>query len=70
MKPDAAKGHRVVFSNPLNGRMLDQREARKYLKVNGVYTVERTSQNSWGKKIFLIEVPEVAFNTILFEDEK
>ena len=70
MKPDAAKGHKVVFSNPLNGRLLDQREARKYLKVNGVYTVERTSQNSWGKKIFLIEVPEVAFNTILFEDEK
>ena len=70
MKHDAARGHKIVFSNPLSGRLLDQREARKHLKVSGVYTVERTSLNSWGKKVFLIEVPDVAFNTALFEDAR
>ena len=70
MKQDAAKGHKIVFSNPLSGRLLDQRESRKYLKVGGVYTVERTSQNNWGKKVFLLEAPGVGFNTVLFDDAK
>lgn len=70
MKQDAARGHKVVFSNPLNGRLLDQREARKQLRVNGVYTVVRTSQSGWVKKVFLLEVPNASFNIALFEDAR
>ncbi len=70
MNTNATRGNKIVFSNPLSGRLLDQREARKHLKVNGVYTVERTAQNNWGKKVYLLEFPELAFNTALFDDAK
>jgi hypothetical protein len=65
----AAKGARVVFSNPTAGYPADQKHAREYLEVGKIYTVEQTIVDDWRTTVILQEVPDTGFNSVLFSDE-
>ncbi len=70
MNIHAGNGDKVVFKYPNNGYPFDQETARKHLKLNAVYTVDRTSIHSCHTDVFLKEVEGVAFNSVLFADYK
>lgn len=64
----AQKGHKIVFCHPENGYSSDQEQAAKLLKINHVYTVERTVVHRSSTDVELQEVPGEMFNSVLFED--
>jgi hypothetical protein len=64
----AQHGDRAAFKNPTNGLEGDQQKALKHLTVDEIYTVDRTVVHNWHTDVFLVEVPGVYFNSVLFED--
>lgn len=68
MNPHASKGTRIIFSNPNYGMPYDSELAAKFLETGKTYTVDRTEVYSSFTKVFLIEVPDVPFNSVLFAD--
>lgn len=58
---------RVVFSRPNNGYTHDRAMAAEHLTVGAVYTVERADEEAWHTSYRLAEVPDVVFNSVLFE---
>ncbi len=44
--------------------------ARKHLKQNAIYTVDRTEIDDWHTDVYLKEIPGIAFNHVHFEKEK
>lgn len=64
----ARRGSKIVFKNVNAGRDYDQEKAREHLVVGQVYTVEFTEVGGWHTNVYLQEIPNVAFNSVLFED--
>jgi len=65
----AVNGHKVRFLGK-NGYDYELEQAMKVLEVNKEYTVERTEVHDWSTTVYLIEVPNVGFNSVQFEDVK
>ena len=61
-------GDKVVFNHPENGLQCDKDRAKKHLTVGGIYTIDSTDVHSFSTNIFLVEVPEISFNSVLFSD--
>lgn len=61
-------GDKVVFNHPNAGYDHHQKTARKHLVVGKVYTVNFTVVSSWHTDVYLQEVPNVMFNSVLFDD--
>lgn len=66
MENDSLKGTKVRFAFPGNGYPEDQEVAKRHMEENGVYTVDYTIVRSWSTQVFLEEVPNVSFNSVLF----
>lgn len=66
----AKKGDRIKFSFPDNGSEFDKKEAKKYLKLNNIYTVEKTDIGNWHTEIYIKEIPNIFFNSVMFSDIK
>lgn len=66
----ARKGDKVVYCYPGNGYEYDQEVCKKYLTLNGVYTVESTAVGQSHSSVILKEVPNRSFNTVMFSDFK
>lgn len=64
----AGHGTKVVFANPDAGYQHDQDTAAKHLTVGETYTVDHTDIHSWHTNVFLVEVPKVLFNSVMFND--
>lgn len=66
----AKKGHKVIVTEQgmRNGWKSDEENVAKHLKVDGIYTVERTEVSSWSTAVYLQEIPGVRFNSVHFED--
>lgn len=64
----ARLGSRLKFKNPLNGYHADQALARLNLRVDHVYTLSAISIHAFHTEIYLVEVPGVSFNSVMFED--
>ena len=64
----ALEGHKVRVSNLSGGYEYHQKVANQHLKVGNEYTVERTEVDSWHTDVFLKEIPNVAFNSVFFEN--
>lgn len=47
----------------------DKHSAEKYLVKNRCYTVADTVPGDWHTDVYLVEVPGVAFNSVLFADD-
>ncbi len=68
MNIDALQGKPVVFKHPNAGYERDQRVAREHLKLGASYTIESTEVGNWHTDVYLVEVPGVAFNSVLFDN--
>lgn len=68
MSIEAKKGDKIIFAYPDAGYEPDQLNAKKYLKINQVYTVFKTKISHWHTKVWLKEVPDIPFNSVLFKD--
>ena len=68
MSLDTPEGDKIIFSNPNSGYVLDQESCEKYLKVNEEYTVDFIDIGSWSSEVYLKEIPNKSFNTVMFEN--
>lgn len=61
------KGDKVVYKNPDNGYTHDQEKAREHLELGQTYTLDHVDIDAFYTAFYLIEVPGIAFNSVLFE---
>jgi len=66
----AKNGDKVICKNISRGYDLTDETANKYLKIGSVYTVDYTDVHNWHTNVYLIEFPNVSFNSTDFEDYK
>jgi hypothetical protein len=66
----AKEGHKVIVTEIGINSGYDSHieKAHSYLKVGQTYTVDYTKVGSWHTDVFLKEIPNVAFNSVHFED--
>jgi hypothetical protein len=65
----AKHGDKVRFAHPNNGYRQHQEVAARHLTVGATYTVDRMEAEYWHSGVYLVEVPGVLFNTVLFDNE-
>lgn len=63
----AKPGAVVTYAHPKNGHLHDKRLAFAHLTEGHAYTVARTIVGGWQSHYVLAEIPDVEFNTVLFE---
>lgn len=63
----ARRGDKVVFTGR-NGYPVENARARSILMINRVYTVKRTDVHSSSTSVYLEEVPNESFNSVMFKD--
>lgn len=68
MNIHAKCGDKVVFSHPDFGTNYDKKNAREHLTLNQVYTVDGTMVHSFETDIYLVEIPDIWFNSVQFDD--
>ncbi len=61
-------GKKVRCVNLSGGYNYHQELAKKHLVVGEEYTVDYTDVGSWHTDVFLTEFPDVAFNSVFFEN--
>ena len=66
----AKEGHKItVTEETINYGYNHHKEmANKHLKVGEVYTVDHTEVGGWHTDVYIKEVPNIAFNSVHFED--
>lgn len=64
----ALKGHKVCVVTLDAGQDHHKQTAKQHLELSKEYTVERTEVGSWHTNVYLQEIPDIAFNSVLFED--
>lgn len=64
----AGKGDLVRYQYQEFGYEHDKALCTKHLQLGEVYTVEKTSVGSDSSHVWLKEFPNIAFNTVNFED--
>jgi hypothetical protein len=61
-------GDKVVYNNFNDGGAWDQGVAKQFLEPNQVYTVDYTEVHSFSTDVYLVEVPNIRFNSVVFSD--
>lgn len=64
----ARLGSKLKFLYPGNGYHADQALAATCLRVDHIYTLSAICIHPFHTEIYLIEIPGVSFNSVLFED--
>ena len=64
----AEYGDKVVARHLDNGWDSDKEKAHKYLEQDKEYTIKFTDVHSCSTDVYLMEIPDVAFNSVHFED--
>lgn len=64
----ALKGHKVTCLSLESPYEYQTARAKKHLEIGKIYTVERTDVHSSSTEVYLQEIPEIAFNSTLFQD--
>jgi len=66
----AEQGHKVIVTTETinSGYDSDKELANKHLKIGAVYTVEYTNVGGWHTTVYIKEMPNIAFNSVNFED--
>lgn len=67
------KGSKVTALFDLDGELMngydsEKEAASQYLKPEVVYTIERTEVGSWHTTVFLVEFPNIQFNSVHFKN--
>lgn len=63
----AQEGDKVIFLGK-HGRDEELAYALRKLEAGKEYTVDHTDVHSWCSYVYLKELPEESFNTVMFED--
>ena len=63
----ANRGTKVVFAHPDSGYELHQKWAKKSLVEGATYTVDVTVVRGFHTDVYLQEVPDIAFNSVMFD---
>lgn len=58
----------VTETSIRNGLSYDEDVAREYLKIGGIYTILTTNIEGWHTDVWLVEIPDMSFNSVSFED--
>ena len=66
MDINSPPGTKVKYVFPENGYPHDQEHGKKFLKLGETYTVKKTVIHKWSTDVWLEEVPETVFNSVLF----
>jgi len=61
---------KVIYSNSKSGYESDQEIAKKHLKVDSEYTIDKTVVWSSHTLVYLKEFPWIEFNSVIFSDWK
>jgi hypothetical protein len=61
-------GHRVVCSTFNAGYEFDKQVAEKYLELGKTYTIDYTVVHNSSTEVYLLEIPNISFNSVFFED--
>ncbi len=61
------EGTKVIFNHPNRGYEHDRETAKNHLVIGVEYTVKSTDVENWHTDVFLIEKPDVAFNSVMFD---
>lgn len=69
MNIHAKRGTKVVFAHPSSGYRCHQKAAEKHLVEGVTYTVETTVVGGWHTDVYLQEVPDIGFNSVMFDEE-
>lgn len=64
----AKEGDKVICSTLDGGYDYHEKIANKYLTIGQEYTIEETVVSDWHTDVYLKEFPEIAFNSVFFED--
>jgi hypothetical protein len=64
----AKENDKIVYKNINSGHEHDQKEANKYLIAGNIYTVDYTHVESFHTDVYIKEVPNISFNSVMFED--
>jgi hypothetical protein len=62
------EGTKVIFNHPQSGYNHHIETAKKHLEVGKEYTVDHTYVGDWHTDVYLKEIPEVAFNSVMFDE--
>jgi hypothetical protein len=62
------KGSKIIFKHENYGYSSHQETAKKHLKLGETYTVNHADIDGWHTNVYLDEVPNVAFNSVMFEN--
>lgn len=62
------KYDKVRCTNDSNNNWGGCEPVGKHLAVDGIYTVDTVEIHSWHTKVYLIEFPDKAFNSVHFEN--
>lgn len=68
MNIHAKRGTKIVFAHPKSGYECHQKCAKKHLIEGTAYTVETTVVRGWHTDVYLQEVPDIGFNSVLFDE--
>jgi hypothetical protein len=64
----AEEGTKVVAWNTTSGYNSDKERFKRYFNKGEIYTVDYTEVGGWHTNVYLKEYPNVAFNSVQFED--
>lgn len=68
MNIEAEKGDKIIYNHPDAGYEPDHKKAKARLKLNEIYTVERTEVYNWHTNVYIKEFPDMYFNSVMFDD--
>jgi len=61
-------GSKVVYKGPVGGYPGDKVRAERHLKAGQIYTIKHLDVHSYSTDVYLEEVTEQAFNSVLFDN--
>jgi len=68
MSIESEQGEKVKFIETYPFTWGVDKENANYLKLGNIYTVDRTEIHSFHTKVYLLEVPNIPFNSVWFEE--
>ena len=69
MRIDTKPGEKVIFARPNAGMDAHIAQAATHLTVGNTYTVTRVEAGSWLTLVYLQEVPDIGFNSVMFNNK-
>lgn len=67
MNLDCKQGTKIRYTGT-GGWDADKVHANQHLTIGEVYTVDIIDIGSWSSDVYLTEVPDIDFNTVMFEE--